>query len=335
MSALRAVILGGGAVAFGRYRDGTGWRDWVRRAGADALADAGIEVAQVDSLVVASESDFFSLQLAPAAVVAHELGLAGVAAIRVEGGGASGALAVRTATAQVLSGQARVVLVVGFEQTASHLAAADVRLLYTLSFDADLEGMAGASAANLYALSMQLHMARHGTTCEQMARVSVKNHGNAFDNPLAHMPMRIGVQDVLSSPLVSDPYRRLDCSLISDGAAALVIAHPRAVRDGTRRTRISGSGCASDHLHLGDRSEPHRFAAKSVAAQAAYAEAVRVLTRYWVETLGRIPTSHWYGPAPITPFTEFLYRAMEFIAPQRQNALPRVTRDVVGRLSRR
>jgi acetyl-CoA C-acetyltransferase len=273
MSALRAVILGGNAVAFGRYRDGTGWRDWVRRAGAAALADAGIGADRVDSLVVASESDFFSLQLTPAGVVAHELGLGSVAAIRVEGGGASGALAVRAAVAQVLSGQARVVLVVGFEQTASHLAADDVRLLYALSFDADLEGMAGASAASLYALSMQLHMARYGTTREQMARVSVKNHGNACDNPLAHKPMRLDVQDVLSSPLVSEPYRRLDCSLISDGAAALVIAHPGVADGAVSRTRIAGSGCASDHLHLGDRSEPHRFAAKSAAARAAYGDA--------------------------------------------------------------
>jgi acetyl-CoA C-acetyltransferase len=106
-----------------------------------------------------------------------------------------------------------------------------------------------------------------------MAQVSVKNHGNACANPLAHKPLRIGIDDVLASPLVSAPYRKLDCSLISDGAAALVVAHPDEARGAPRRTRIAGSGCASDRLRLGDRSEPHRFAAKVQASRAAYAAA--------------------------------------------------------------
>jgi acetyl-CoA C-acetyltransferase len=117
---------------------------------------------------------------------------------------------------------------------------------------------------------MNLHIARHGTTPEQMARVSVKNHGNACGNPLAHKPMRIGIEDVLASDVVSTPYRRLDCSLISDGAAALVVAHPDEAPHAARRTRIAGSGCASDHVRLGDRGEPHRFTAKHESARAAY-----------------------------------------------------------------
>ena len=75
MSVECAAIVGGDAVPFSRYRDGSGWRDWTRRAGLGALEDAGIDAGQVDSLVVASESDFFSLQLAPASVIADELGI--------------------------------------------------------------------------------------------------------------------------------------------------------------------------------------------------------------------------------------------------------------------
>jgi acetyl-CoA C-acetyltransferase len=270
----RPLVLGGGAVPLAHYDDGSSFRDWARRAAADAIADAAIEPGDIDAVVVASESDFFSLQLAPGALLADELGLVPRPVMRVEGGGASGAMAVRAAAMQIMSGLARRVLVVGFEQTASHLRGADVQLLYALSFDADIDGMAGATSVGLYALSIHEHMARLGTTPEQMAAVSVKNHGNAGANPWAHKPMAITVGDVLASPMISTPYRLLDCSINSDGAAALVLAHPDHAPSGNRpRVRIAGAGSATDAVRLGDRPRFHRFAAKQRAAGEAYAMA--------------------------------------------------------------
>ena len=267
-------VLGGSAVRFTRRRDGSAWRDWVREAGLGALVDAGVETRDVDAVVVATESDFFSLQIAPAPVVAAELGLDRCGTMRAESGGASGAVAVRTAHALVASNLARCVLVVGFESVASHLGADDVRMLYGMSFDAEVEGFAGATPAALYALSMRMHMARHGTTPEQMAGVAVRNRANACANPLAHKPMRIEVADVLASPMVASPYRRLDCSLLSDGAAAVVVAHPaKAPRTERPRVRIAGSGAASDRPRLGDRTHPERFDAKTRAARNACAMA--------------------------------------------------------------
>lgn len=273
-----ALILGGSISRFAAFRDGSHWRDRVCAVAAQALAEAGLEPADIDALVVASESDAMSLQINPAAVVASDLALAQVSAVRVEGGGASGALALRAGVMHVLSGLAQRVLVVGFDDTASRLKGADVRLLYGLSFDTDVEGLAGASAAVLYALSMQLHMQQHGTTAAQMAAVAVKNRRHALHNPLAHKPMAIGIDDVLASTLVAPPYRRLDCSLLSDGAAAVVLAAPQAAPrsasgGATLRVRISGSGCASDAVRLGDRERPHAFDAKARAAHAAYAMA--------------------------------------------------------------
>ena len=265
-------MLGGSAVRFARRRDGSTWRDWVREAGLGALQDSGIEARDVDSVVVATESDFFSLQIAPAPVVAAELGLDRCGTMRAESGGASGAVAVRAAHALVASNLARCVLVVGFETVASHLGGDDVRMLYGMSFDAEVEGFAGATPAALYALSMRMHMARYGTTAEQLAAVAVRNRANACANPLAHKPMRIDISDVLSSPMVASPYRRLDCSLLSDGAAAVVVAHPsRAPRTDRPRVRIAGSGAATDRPRLGDRGRPERFDAKARAARDAYA----------------------------------------------------------------
>lgn len=274
MTDSRPLILGGGVSPFGRHRNGTHWRDWVRQAGADALADAELDAADIDAVVVASESDFLSLQINPGPVVLGELGLAGRPVVRVEGGGASGGLALREAMAQIMAGLARRVLVVGFEAAAGHLDPAGVQLVYGLSFDAEVDGMAGATAVALYALSIAEHMARHGTTAEQMAHVSVRNRVNAVGNPWAHKPMTITIDDVLASPMVATPYRKLDCSLASDGAAAIVLAHPdTAPASDQPRSRITGSGVGSDHARLGDRTERHAFAAKRRAADAAYAMA--------------------------------------------------------------
>ena len=271
---IRPVVLGGGAVPFRRYKDGSHWRDWVRHAGRAALQDAGLAPLDIDSLVVANETDFISLQVNPGPVVADELGMSGVATVRVEAGGGSGGTALRTAFAQIMGGTAKRVLVVGFEAGASHLSAKDVQLIYGLSFDAEIDGMAGATAVSLYALSISMHMMALGTTSAQMAAVSVKNHGHAKANPNAHKPMDLSIDDVLTSPNVSTPYRRLDCSLISDGAAAIVLAHPdHAPASPMPRSRIVGSGAATDHARLGDRAEPHVFDAKARAARDAYAMA--------------------------------------------------------------
>ncbi|SVC05319.1 uncharacterized protein METZ01_LOCUS258173, partial [marine metagenome] len=89
-SKLGPIVLGGGAVPFGRYKDGSHWRDWVRKAGREALRDASLEPSEIDSLIVANESDFVSLQVNPGPVVADELGMSGVATVRVEAGGGSG-----------------------------------------------------------------------------------------------------------------------------------------------------------------------------------------------------------------------------------------------------
>ncbi|WP_051301946.1 thiolase family protein [Sedimenticola selenatireducens] len=269
------LVIGSAMVPFRRYRDGTGPRDWVRTVANEAIADAAIKPADIDAVIFASETDFLSLQLVPAPLLLDEIGLSGCSVSRVETGGASGGNALRSGVMHILSGFARRVLIVGYEHAASHLAGDDVRLLYGLSFDAELEGWAGATATMLYALSVQNHMARYGTTVEQLAAVSVKNHWNACDNPWAHKPMTITIDDVLASAVVSTPYRMLDCSLISDGAAAVVLAHPDAVpeRSDRPRVRVTGSGCATDAVRLGDRDEPGRFSAKELSAQQAYAMA--------------------------------------------------------------
>jgi len=265
------LVIGAALTAFGRRTDGTSFRDWGVQAFEAALAMSDIDRRDIDTLVFASESDFFTLQLNPASILAQDLGLIGAATLRVEGGGASGQLAVHSAVARLLSGLARRIAVVGLDPSASALDGDSIRRLYGYSFDAWTEGMTGISATALYALSFQAFAQETGASLSDLDRVTRKNRANACGNPGAHLPRRHADADIAASPMIAAPYRRLHCSPLSDGAAALILARDDGAPSTRRRTapRITGIGAASDAPALGHRARPGRFAAKTAAMARA------------------------------------------------------------------
>ena len=269
----KPLIVGASMIPFGHYKDGSNFRDWCRRVCNEAIQESGLQHSEIDAVIVANESDMLSLQISPAALIADEVGLQFASAVHVEAGGASGAAAIHQGFALITSGCAKNVLVVGFEQTASRLSRSGVQQVYSLSFDADLEGWAGVSTAALYALSYQSYCERYAIDPLWAAKVSVKNHGNAVYNRYAHNPKEITVGDVAASKLISDPYRLLDCSLVSDGAAAVVLSNPQHFdpeRNGhPPLVQITGSACSTDYVRLGDRYDPGWFSAKNKAARLA------------------------------------------------------------------
>ncbi len=268
------AVAGSALTPFGRRKDHSSFRDWAAEAFFGALTMADLDQSDIDTLIVASESDFFSLQLNPASIIADDLGLTGTMAFRVEGGGASGQLAVHTAVARLKSGLSRHVAVIGVDASASTLPANQVKDLYSFSFDAWTDGMNGASATMLYALSFQDFMARAGVGVEDLEIVTIKNRRNACDNPGAHLPRRHDPTEIAASPMIAAPYRRLHCSPLSDGAAAVILSRVDAL-PGSRRTapRITGIGAASDRTNLGARPKPGDFAAKRLAMHRACAMA--------------------------------------------------------------
>lgn len=264
------VIAGAALTEFNRRKDGSSFRDWAEHAFSQALDMSTFERADIDALIMASESDFFTLQLNPASVIADDLGLIGAATMRVEGGGASGQLAVHAAVAAILSGTARRVAVIGVDPSASSLPADKVKQLYSLSFDAWTDGMTGTSATALYALSLQGFMARTGLSEDDLAAVTIQNRANACLNPNAHLQLHHSAAEIAQSPLIALPYRRLHCSPLSDGAAALILSHPDAMPGGrSGAAHIAGIGMSSDHVHLGARENSDRFVAKTRAMQRA------------------------------------------------------------------
>lgn len=277
------VLLGGGISRFARERaDGTPV-DWMTEATRDALADAGVEHQALDMSVVSYESEILARQVTMGQVVQDALGLCPKPSVRVEAGGGTAGAALRTAFAYLKGGLAGSVLVVGAEAVGRLVSSATVREVYALSGDVEFEMAVGGFFMAYYALMMKEHIRLYGTTEEQMARVSVKNHRNALSNPMAAMPMSITVQDVLDSPPVVAPYKRLDCSVLADGAAAVILAtadwaseHARAWRD-KPRVFMTGSGCGTERVRLGDRPRPDpgfaHMRAKQEAARQAYAMA--------------------------------------------------------------
>ena len=265
------AVVGVGVIPWGELWEKPLRSIWAEAAVA-ALDDAGVDT--VDLITVGCMSPgLFVGQEHLASMVADQLGMAGVPAARVESACASGGLALRTGFAEVAAGLADLVLVTGVEKM-TDVDGADATFALGTAADQEYEGFHGITFPGLYAMMARVHMARHGTTVRQMAAVAAKNHANGLLNPNAQYHLKVTVDDVLASTLVADPLHLLDCSPITDGAAALVLAPVEKARDlagGRPVVKITGSGMATDTIALADREDLGRLRAVELAAQRAYA----------------------------------------------------------------
>ncbi|OGD18232.1 MAG: acetyl-CoA acetyltransferase [Candidatus Aminicenantes bacterium RBG_16_63_14] len=239
-----------------------------------AIADAGVD--KIDSMVVGCmSSGLFVGQEHLSSLLADYLGRTPVAAARVESACSSGGLALRQGFIEVASGMSDVVLVGGVEKMTDVTGCEATYALGTAA-DQEYEGYHGLTFPGLYAMMAVAHMHRYGTTREQLALVAVKNHDNGSRNPLAQFPFKITVEGVLNSVLVADPLRILDCSPITDGAAAVVLCPADMARKMKKPVvRITGSGQATDTIALASRKDLTWLESTHIAAQKALAMAGR------------------------------------------------------------
>jgi acetyl-CoA C-acetyltransferase len=250
-------------------------RKMTTEAGLAALDDAGVE--RVDALYVGCmSSGLFVGQEHVGCLVADYLGQTPVSATRVESACASGGAALRQGFLHILSGLADVVLVVGVEKM-TDVSGDGATFALATAADQEYEVYQGATFPGLYALMARDHMARYGTTREQLGMVAVKNHRHGALNPLAQFQSELTLDAVLNSLLIADPLRILDCSPITDGAAAVVLGTVEGARKLGKDpiVRIAGSGQASDTISLSQRSDLSWLAATAEAARQAYEMAGR------------------------------------------------------------
>jgi acetyl-CoA C-acetyltransferase len=239
-----------------------------------ALEDAGVD--KFDSLIVGCmSSGLFVGQEHLASLLADDLGRVPVAAARVESACASGGLALRQGFLEVASGASDVVLVGGVEKM-TDVTGCEATFALGTAADQEYEGYHGLTFPGLYAMMAVAHMHRYGTTREQLAMVAVKNHDNGSRNPLAQFPFKVTVEGVLGSVLVADPLRILDCSPITDGAAAVVLCPVETARKMKKPfVRITGTGQATDAIALASRADLAWLESTHVAAGKALAMAKR------------------------------------------------------------
>jgi acetyl-CoA C-acetyltransferase len=212
-----------------------------------------------------------------ASMIAEEVGLTDnqVPATRVEAADASGALALRQAILDIASGLHDVVVVGGAEKMSdvtSDIAAGFI----AAGADQSWEGLFGASMPALFAIMARKHMSEFGTTREQLAIVSVKNHRHGSLNPNAQFQREITLETVLKASPVAEPLGLFDCAPTSDGAAVLVLCSMDMAKEYcSDPIKIIGTGQGSDTLSISNRASLTEMRASRKACERAYAMAGR------------------------------------------------------------
>ena len=270
----RVAVIGVGMTKFGEHWEKS-IRELIVEAGARAIEDAGIHGRDIEAIYGANMSaGRFANQEHIGALIADHMGLVPKPTVRLEAACASGGVAFREGYIAVASGAYDMGVVGGVEKMTDVLTEEAASIL-GLAGDYEWEVFKGATFPTLYALMARRHMHEYGTTEEQLAMVAVKNHENAVLNPFAQFRKRISVEDVLASPVIASPLKLLDCSPLSDGAAAVVLASEEKVRELKIDTPvwIRASAQASDTLALHDRKDLTTLLATRVAAEQAYKQA--------------------------------------------------------------
>lgn len=258
--------ISGGVSKFTKARPDKTFQAVVKEAYDYAIEDIGLDfktfTSIVDGSVASYFSDHFSRQLMAAIMAQDYLGLLPKPSHRVEGGGATGGLCFQEAWKSIASGHMDVCVSYGFE-TMSHVETWKGNEFIALASDVSFDYPVGGFYSGYYAMMVTRHMKEYGTTVEQMASVSVKNHLNAYHNPYAQKRNRYTIEDVRNSPMVAWPLTRLDICVMSDGAAATILVS----EDGLRKlekagadiprplVKVAGIGRGTDAMRMADR--PH------------------------------------------------------------------------------
>lgn len=260
-----AYLAGSAMTPFGR--SDLSLRELAVEAGRDALADSGLAPTDVDTLYVGTFlGQSLHQQGVLASLIARELGLRHVPTTSLEGACASAGIALRHGEMAVASGSARNALCIGVEKMTSH-PLAEVTAGLSEALDAETDARAGLTFAGFFGFVASAHTARYGTTRAEIAAVSVKNRDHGSTNALAMFRTPVSETDVLASRPIADPLRLLDCSPISDGAAAAVIT---ADRPAGAAIRLAACAQASGAVGLNTIEDLTTFPATTTAASNAF-----------------------------------------------------------------
>lgn len=258
--------VSGGVSKFAKARPDKTFQALVKESVDYLVNDLGIDTRKfielVDGTVCSYFSDHFTRQLKAGAMVQDYLGLIPKPSHRVEGGGATGGLAIQEAWKAIASGYMDICLVYGFE-TMSHVETWKGNEFIALASDVSFDYPVGGFYSGYYAMMVVRHMKEFGTTPEQMAHVSVKNHINAYHNPYAQKRQRLTIADVRNSEMIAWPLTRYDICVMSDGAASILLCSEEGLKKlekaagrSLKTAKLTGIGRGTDAMRMADR--PHK-----------------------------------------------------------------------------
>ncbi|MBK5292447.1 MAG: thiolase domain-containing protein [Acidobacteriia bacterium] len=266
----QVAIAGIGKTPFG-VLTGQDLRCLAAAASRKCMENAQVQPGQVEAFYLGNfAGPSFAGQNHLAPYIAAEIGLAGVPATRFEAACASGGAAFFHAYNAVAAGIYDTVLVTGVEKMTSQ---STPKVTEILASAGDLNGeiKAGATFPALFAMIARRHMHEYGTTREHLASVAVKNHANGALNPDAHLRKIITMEQALAGKPVADPLTLYDCSLVSDGAASVLLMPLNRAREFTAKpVLVRGIAQTSDFVALDQKSTITTFPTVRAAAGKAY-----------------------------------------------------------------
>ena len=253
-------IAGAGMVRFGKYPAEVTFERLAVGAAREAMADAGVSTPDIESVYV---GHVFGGPVAGQRVAA-QMGLGGLPVSNHENYCASGATAIREAWTAITAGIYDIVLVIGAEKMTDRVAGG------VMPDPTDLDAINGLVMAANHGMSARRYMFDHGATREQIAAVAVKNHAHSVHNPFAQYQRPISLEEVLQARTIADPLGLLDCSPISDGAAAVVLCSTAGLAKLGRSSapRIAGCALVSGKLVTAEASINDEDVSRRAAQQA-------------------------------------------------------------------
>ncbi len=272
---MSACIVGWNHLKFGKHAD-KDVEAMISEVAAAAIADAGVAPRDIDAIMLGTFNAGFVTQDFPASLVLQaDDALRFTPATRVENACATGSAAVYQGLNAIAAKKARLVLVVGVEKM-TEVSGEELGLILTKASYMKEEGGANMSFTDIFARIAERYFQAHGDKSDALAMIAAKNHKNGCGNPYAHLQKDLGydfcrtVSD--KNPVVSGPLRRTDCSLVSDGAAALVLADLDTALTLDKAVYFRAAQQVSDYLPM-SRRNIIEFEGPAEAWRRAFAEA--------------------------------------------------------------
>ncbi len=264
------AVVGVGMTQFGKHTETI--REMGEEALWAALQDAGMSPKDVQVAYAGNALGRISGQeMISGQMVLREVGITGIPITRIEDACASASFAFRESWLAVASGLFDVAVAVGYEKMTGATTAQIMEALAGAS-DTELEASLGITFPGVFAMVARRHMYQYGTTHEQLAQVSVKNHDNGALNPRSQYQKRFTIEEILASRPISHPLNLLDCCPISDGcAAAILVAKDLAPRYTRKPIWVAGSGQTSGFFE--PMSDITTLRPTIAASQSAYNQA--------------------------------------------------------------